>query len=173
VRDDQHAERADAHHQVAQPQRERGTHHRLHQRRVGGQARQHLAGLRRLEELRALFEHVGVDGVAQVRRDAFAQPADHVEARGGEQSQRDRHAEQREEVLPHGEDALSRRRAKPLVDEPAQRHREHQHRGGGEAEEHDGQRDAAPVGLQERQQSREGLRLARGRGGGGGHWQGV
>jgi hypothetical protein len=39
----------------------------LHQRRVCGQARQHLAGLCGLEELGALLQHMGIDGVAQIR----------------------------------------------------------------------------------------------------------
>ena len=49
---------------------------RLHQRGVGGQARQHLAGLRGLEELGALPQHMRIDRVAQVGGDALAEPAD-------------------------------------------------------------------------------------------------
>ena len=89
VGDDQHGHRADAHHRVAQAHRQARADHGLHQRRVGRQARQHLAGLRGLEELRALAHDVRIDGVAQVGGDALAEPADHVEARRREQAERD------------------------------------------------------------------------------------
>jgi hypothetical protein len=55
---DQHAQRAHAHHGIAQAHAQRGAHDGLHQRRVAGQARQHFAGLRGLEKLRALPHHM-------------------------------------------------------------------------------------------------------------------
>ncbi len=55
---DQHAERAYAHHRIAQAHAERGANHRLHQRGVARQARQHLAGLRGLKKLGALPHHM-------------------------------------------------------------------------------------------------------------------
>ena len=153
---DQRAQRADAHHGVAQAHAEAAADHRLHQRGVGGQPAQHLAGLRGLEELRALPHHVGVDRVAQVGRDALAQPGDHVEARRREQAQRRADAEQRQEVLAQRQQALAGVGGdQALVDQQLQRHREGQRAGRGQHQEDDGQRDAATVGPHEGQQARQ------------------
>ena len=110
VGDDQHRHRADAHHGVAQPHRQARADDGLHQRRVGRQARQHLAGLRRLEELGALADDVRVDGVAQVGGDALAEPAHHVEARRREDAEGDADREQGEEVLAQRHHARARDR---------------------------------------------------------------
>jgi hypothetical protein len=165
VGDDQHGHRADAHHRVAQAHAQAGADDRLYQRRVGGQARQHLAGLRGLEELGALLEHVGVDSVAQVGGDTLAEPSDHVEAPGREHAQRDADAEQREEVAAQRHDALARIGGdQALVDQRLQRDRQCQRGQRGEHQEQPGQRDAAAVGAQERRQAGERAHLLRGGG---------
>ena len=193
VGDDQHADGAQAHHAVAQTQAQAGADDGLHQRGVGGQAAEHLAGLGGLEELRALPQHMAVDGVAQVGRDALAQPAHHVEARRREHAERRTHREQRQEMLAQRHDAragLGRHQA--LVDQRAQRHRKHQRRARRQHQEQPGQRDAPAVGPHEGRQPGEGLgalaaraagvlggnfdrrgRGGRGRRGGVGHGRGV
>ena len=132
----------------------RGADHGLHQRRVGGQARQHFAGLRGFEELRALPQHVGIDRVAQVGRDALAQPAHHVEARRREQAQRHGDGEQRQEVVAQRHQLLalvggdsSRRRSGRAAP------REHQRADRRHHQEQPGQRDAPAVGADEGQQA--------------------
>ncbi len=156
VGDDQHGHRADAHHRVAQAHREARADDGLHQRRVGGQARQHLAGLRGLEELGALPDDVRIDGVAQVGRDPLAQPAHHVEAGRREQAEGDADAEQGDEVLAQRHQPRAGVAAdEALVDQAAQRHRKDQRARRGEHEEQHRQRDPAAVGAQEGQQARE------------------
>ena len=158
VGDDQHEQRTGAHHGVAQPHAERRADDGLHQRGVGGQAAEDLAGLRGLEELGALPHHVGVDGVAQVGRDALAQPGDHVKAQGGEQAQRRAHGEQGTEVLAQRHDALARiSRHQPLVDQRLQGHGQQQGAGGGHDQEHHRPSNAPSVGPQEGDQAAERL----------------
>ena len=156
---DQHGQRAHAHDGIAQPHAERGAHHGLHQRGVRGQARQHLAGLCGLEELGALLQHMGIDGVAQVRRHPLAQPADHVEAAGGKDAQGDGHGKQCQKMPTQGHDlcsALGRglpwRRGcqRPTVDQTAQGQREGQRRQCREQKKQPGQKNAGPIGPQER-----------------------
>ena len=156
VGDDQHGHRADAHHRVAQAHREARADDRLHQRRVGGEARQHLAGLGGLEELRALPHDVRIDGVAQVGGDPLAEPAHHVEAGRREQAEGDADAEQGDEMLAHRHHPRARIGAdEALVDQAAQRHRKDQGAGRREHQEQHRQRDPAAVGAQEGQQARQ------------------
>jgi hypothetical protein len=98
VGDDQHHHGADAHHAVAQAHRQAGADDLLHERGVGGQARQHLAGGVGLEEGRALAHDVAVDGIAQVGGHALAQPRHRIETQRREHAQRHTDAEQRQEV---------------------------------------------------------------------------
>ena len=152
----QHDQGADAHHRVAQAHGQRRAHDGLHQGGVGGQAREDFAGLCGFEKLGALAQHMAVDRVAQVGRDALTQPADEVKARRRKRTQGDRHTEQQQEVTPQGQGlcaALGRHQA--AVDQVAQRHREQQGRGRGQHQKQDGQRDLQAVGAQERDQARE------------------
>jgi len=171
--DDQHEQCAHPHHRVAQAHGERGADDRLHEGGVGGQAREHLAGLRGLEELWALAQHMGIHRVAQVGRDALAQPADQIEARSREDAQRHGHGEQLQEVTAqaHGlGGAVGGQQA--AVDQPAQRHRKEQGGGRGQHQEQAGQRDLGAVGAGEGQQGPQGLRrlrLGAGRGSVGAH----
>ena len=173
VGDDQHHHRADAHHGVAQAHAQARADDGLHQGRVGGQARQHLAGLRGLEELRALLHHMRVDRIAQVGRDPLAEPGDHVEAQRREHPERGADAEQREEMAAQREDAFARVGGnKALVDQRLERDR---HRQRGERRHHQeqgGQGDAAVVRRKKRQQVAQRAHRAgsgrRGRSGGGG-----
>ena len=162
VGDDQHGHRADAHHGVAQAHRQARADDGLHQRRVGGQAREHLAGLRRLEEFRALPDDVGIDRVAQVGGHPLAEPAHHVEARRREDAQGDADREQGEEVAAQRHHARARvARDEALVDQRAQRDREDQRARGGEHQEQHGGGDPAAVRAQERQQPGERADVAR------------
>jgi hypothetical protein len=145
-----------AHHHVAQAHAQAAAHHRLHQGGVGGQAAQHLAGLGALEELGALLQHMGVDGVAQVGGDALTQPADHVEAQRREQPQRRPHAEQRQEVPAQRHHPLARVGGDhALVDQRLQRHREGQCAHRRQHQKQPSQRDLQPVRSQERPQPGE------------------
>jgi hypothetical protein len=145
VGDDQHRHRADAHDRVAQAHRQARADDGLDQRRVGRQARQHLAGLRRLEELRALADDVRVDGVAQVGGDALAEPAHHVEARRRKDAERDADREEGEEVLAQRHHARARVGGdESLVDQRLQRDRKDQRADGGEDEERAPRRRRAP-----------------------------
>ena len=162
VGDDQHRHRADAHHRVAQPHAQAGADDGLNQRGVGRQARQHLAGLRGLEELRALPDHVRVHRVAQVSRHPLAQPGDHVEAQRREQPERRAHAEQREEVLAHRHHALAGVAGhQALVDQRLERDREQQRAHRRHHQEEHRPRDAEAVRAQERQQPAERAHIAR------------
>ena len=178
VGDDQHEHRADAHHRIAQAHREARADDGLHQGRVGREARQHLAGLRGLEELRALPHDVRIDGAAQVGGDPLAEPAHHVEAGGGEQAEGDADAEQGDEVLAHRHHPGTRVAAdEALVDQAAQRHRKDQGARRREHEEQHREHDPAAVGAQEGQQAREradvSRRGRRGRRGRAGHRQSL
>ena len=169
VGDDQHHHRAEAHHRVAQAHRQAGADDALHQRRVGGQPGEHFAGLRRLEELGALAHDVGVDGVAQVGGDALAEPAHHVEARGREHAQGGADCEQRQEMFAQRHHPLARVGGdEPLVDQRAQRHREHQRADSGQHEEQARQPDLQAVGAEKGLQTGEGARARGARAFGGG-----
>jgi hypothetical protein len=74
---------------VGQPHRQAGAHHRPEQRGVGGKSRQHLPGLRGLEELRIHPQHLLVDGLPQVSRDPAVRSFSHYRGR------RRRHIRQR------------------------------------------------------------------------------
>ena len=158
VGDDQHRQRADAHHRVAQAHRQARADDRLHQRRVGGQARQHLAGLRRLEELGALPDDVGVDRVAQVGGDALAEPAHHVEARRREHAERHADREQREEVARAAPSRArpGRRRRSPGRSAPCSATGKTSVADRREHEEQGGKGDAPAVGTEEGQQAASG-----------------
>ena len=131
----------------------RGTDHGLHQRGVGGQARQHLTGLGGLEKLGALLHHMGVHGIAQVGGDALPEPGHHVEACCREQPQGRTDTEQGHEVLAHGHHPCAGVvRHEALVDQRFQRDRKHQGADRRHHQEEHAQRDAAAVRPQERQQ---------------------
>ena len=131
----------------------------MHQRGVNRQARQHLASLGRFKKLRALVQHVAIDGIAQVCSDAFAQPAHHVKAPGREQAQRHRHAKQGHKVIAqaHQLHAFVAQISfyQPAVNQAAQGQRESQRGQGSQYEEGDGQPNAATVRAQKRQQTTE------------------
>ncbi len=111
---DQHDQRADAHHCVAQAHAQADEPTTVCTSVVSVvRRRQHLAGLRGFEEFRALLDDVGVDGVAQVGGDALAQPADHVEARRREHAQRRADGKQRQEVVAQRHHALARVGCRP------------------------------------------------------------
>ncbi|OIQ63684.1 hypothetical protein GALL_547750 [mine drainage metagenome] len=147
---DQHGHAADQHHHVAQPHGETRAHHGLYQRGVGGEARDHFAGLGMLEKLRTLPQHMGIDRAAHVGGDALAQPAHHVEARRGKHAQRQGQAEQPGEMP-------AQRRATRLgtqhagVDQPAQGQRKGQRAAGGEQQKQQGDGDASAIRPQKRQ----------------------
>ncbi len=152
----QHDQCADAHDRIAQAHGERGADNRLHQRGVGGQTREHFAGLCGLEELRALPQHVAVDRVAQIGGDAFTEPADQVEAHRREKAERHRHAEQGREVAAQRERLLAApSRRQTAVDEKAQGQRKRQRGRSGEHQKQDRQTDLQAVGPQKRQQAAE------------------
>ena len=121
----------------------------MHQRSVGGEAAEHFAGLCGLKKLGALVQHMRIDRVAQVGRDALAQPTHHVEARGAEQAQRKSHAKQGKEVLAqrhHLGTLVGLREA--AINQAAQRHREQQGGGCGQHQEQQGHGNAAPIRAQ-------------------------
>ena len=150
---DQHRHGAGAHDRVAQAHRQRRADDSLHQRGVGRQPRQHLAGLGGFEKFRALHQHMRVHGIAQVGRDPLAQPTDHVKTRRREQPQRHCHAEQRQEVFAHGQQLLALALGRqPAVDQAAQGDREHQRRRGRQNQEQRGPDDACAVGPEKRRQ---------------------
>ena len=106
---------------------------------------------------------MGIDRIAQVGGDALAEPAHHVEAQRREHAERHADAEQREEVLAqrhHAGAGVGGDEA--LVDQRAQRQRQHQRADRGQDEEHAGQGDAPAVRAQERQQAAEGAHVAGG-----------
>ena len=149
----QHDHAAQEHHGIAQPHRQAGPHDGLHQGGVGRQARQHLAGLRAFEELRALPQHMGVDPAAQIGRDPLAQPAHHVVARRREKAQQHGEPEEPGEMDAQGcALAAGGRMEQAAVDQPAQREREAQGAARGEQQEQQGKRDAGAIRAQERQQ---------------------
>jgi hypothetical protein len=124
VRHDQHDDRPERDHTAAQPHAEARPRGGLDQRGVRDQARDHLTGLRSLEELWTLPHQVGVDRVAQICGDALADPGDHVDAARREHAQRNADREQREEVIAHGHHTLRRIGCdEPAIDQRAQRPR--------------------------------------------------
>ena len=166
VGDDQHRHRAEPHHGVAQAHAQARSDDRLHEGGVGGQPRQHLAGLRGLEELGALLDDMRVDGVAQVGGDALAEPGDHVKARGRKHAECGADGEQREEVLAQGHYPRTWvARHEALVDQGLQRDRKHQRADCREHEKQNGQRDAAAIRPQEGQQPAERANVLRRRAG--------
>jgi hypothetical protein len=128
----------------------------LDQRGVGREARQHLAGLRGLEEHRALLEHTAVDRVADVRRHAFAQPAHRIEARRREKPQRHGHREEGAEVLAqrHGLGALVGV-DQAAVNQAAQGDRKSQRGDGCHHQKEGRQGDLDPVGAKKWAQARQ------------------
>lgn len=158
---DQHAQRADGHHRIAQAHAQGRTDHRLDQRGVGGEARQDFAGLRGFEERRTLPQHMRVHRIAEVGCDSLAEPAHGIETRRGKHAQRHRHREQQEEVVSQ----FHRLRAaigrdESAVDQLTQRQRKSQRRASRKHQEQAGQRNLQPVGTQERKQSGEGFGCA-------------
>ncbi len=152
----QHGQRAHAHHRVAQAHAQRRAHHGLHQRGVGGEAAQHLARLRGLEERRALVQHMAVHRVAQVGGDAFAEPAHGVEAGGGKQPEAHRHREQFDEMRFQCHDLRTPvGQAEAVVHQAFEGDREHQRGRRRQHQEQPGQCDAAPVRPQERAEAGE------------------
>ncbi len=167
---EQHHQAAQEQQGVAQGQRNAGADHGLDQGGVGGQARQHFAGLGGLEELGALVDHVAVDGAADVGGDAFAQPGHHVEARRGRDPEHGRHAEQREEGGVDVADAvLAGGGAEAEVDHLLEGGGDGQGGAGREQQGDAGKGELAAVRTQEGQQALEGGEAALGgrRGGGG------
>ena len=131
----------------------------MHQRGVGGQATDDFTGLRGLEELGALLHHVGIHRAAQVGRDPFAQPGDHVKACGREQAQRRTHGEQRREVLAQVHQLLARVvRHESLIDQALESHGKGQGAGGSQQQKDQGQADLQAVGTKEGKQPAERLR---------------
>ena len=156
VGDHQHAQRAHAHDRVAQAHAERRAHHRLHQRGVAGQPRQHLAGLRGLKKLRALPHHMRIHRIADVGRDPLAQPADGVEAPGRKKPQRGGHAEQLEKMGAQRHQLLALvSRVHAAVDQAPQRQGKHQRRHRRHDQEKHRQPDAARIRPQKRKQPRQ------------------
>ena len=119
---DQHRDAADEQHGVAQAHRDAGADRGLDDRRCRWSA---ATALRRSSAIskncRALRQHVGVDGAAQVGRHALADPGHHEEARGGEDAERGRHDEERAEVAADRDQLLADSAAvgkrQPVVDE--------------------------------------------------------
>ena len=81
VGDDQQREAADQQKDVAQRLRQTGADHRLDHRGVAGQAREHLAGARRLEERGRQADHPIVHLLAQIGDHPLAEPRDQIGAR--------------------------------------------------------------------------------------------
>jgi hypothetical protein len=134
-------------------------------RRVGGQPRQHLAGLQGLEELRALAQHVRVDRLPQIGGHPLADPAHHVEARRGRQAQHHGDAEQEADEMARIETsrsafAVGRARETP-VDQQFDGVGQRQRRAGGEQQEQQGQRDLPAVARDVGQQRAQRPQLAR------------
>ena len=111
---------------VAQRDRGGGADHALDHRGVGGQPRQHLAGLQPLIERGRQRDHPVIDGGAHVGDHPLAQPCDEIEPRGGGGGQRARHADQRDEILVH---LIGLVGVEAQVDHPAQRQRQDQGEG--------------------------------------------
>ena len=128
ARDRQHHQAPDDRDHRAQRDRQADAGDGLHQRGVGGQARQHLAGARDLEEGRVHADHARVHGRAQVGDDALAEPGDEVEAQRGKHAEHCGGRQEREEIAVDGVGAAGRH---ALVDQVAQRHRQREHRGRG------------------------------------------
>ena len=99
VGENQHAHGTHAHHGIAQTHGETGAHHGLNERGVGGQARQHFAGLCAFKKLRTLTQHMGIHRIAQIGGDALAQPAHHVKPGGGKHTQGRTHRKERQEMF--------------------------------------------------------------------------
>jgi hypothetical protein len=100
-----------------------------------------------------------IDGVAQVGRDAFADPAHHVEAQRGEQTERGANGEQRQEMAAqrhHARRGVGGDQA--AVDQRFQRDRQHECARRGHEEEEGGQRDLQLVRPQEGPEAGEGAR---------------
>ena len=72
---------AQEHHPIAHGKGQRGADHRLQHRRIGGEARDDVAGARHLVEIRRQGHEVAEDLLAQIRHHPLADPAHEIESR--------------------------------------------------------------------------------------------
>ena len=91
VGDRQEREAAHDQQHVAQRLGDAGADHGLDDAGVGGQAREHLAGARDLEEARREMQDVAVDVAAQVGHDPLAEPGHQIGAQEGRDREHDDH----------------------------------------------------------------------------------
>ena len=100
------------------------------------------------------MHHMHIDGIAQVGRHPFPEPAHHVKASGRKQRQRHRHRKQGDEVLTQRQ-YLSAFVCgiQAAIDQAAQGQRKHQCGHGGHDKKEAGQHNPAAVRAQKRPQT--------------------
>ncbi len=142
----QHHQRAGHGQHIAQRHRQGGADHRLQQLGVGGQARQHLAGLGGLEISRRKRDHPAEHGGAQIGHHPLADPGDQIEARRRRQGEHGGDDDEADDRLVQ-QDGVALLQA--LVDDMAQSLAEQQHGQGRHHECYRGAEQAAAVWPQE------------------------
>ncbi len=152
ARHEEHDRRAGHHQRVANDHRQAVADHLLQQRRVVGEARDHLAGARRVEERGLEREDVVEHRAAQVRHHALAGRHHQVEAEEGRDRERERDRDHRAERLVEQPRVAA---AKAVVDHVLEALAQREHATGRDHEGDERGRDPRPVGLEEPRQARE------------------
>ena len=147
-----HRRRAEEQKHVAKRYRRRGTDHRLDERGVGGEARQHLARTRELEEGRREFQNVFVNVPPEIRDNPLAKPAYEEEPRRARNAEHQGDDDQGEEILVDESCILA---AEAVVDHAAARHGDCERRKRREDEGNKGKRHHRTVAAEKGQKPQQ------------------
>jgi hypothetical protein len=90
----------------------------LNQCCIGGQARQHFAGLRDFEKRGIHRQDFAIHGIPEVGDHTFAKPGHQIEPQRGKHPEQQRDSEQRDEITVYGSRIV---RGQPFVDQKADR----------------------------------------------------
>ena len=143
VGDDQQPDAAEREQDVAQRLGDGRADHRLHDRRVGGDARQDLAGARGLEEAGRHADDVAIDLASDAGHDPLAEPGDEVGAQEGRDGERQDDDDRGTQRVVEG---LGPRLGEAAVDQVAQADAEREDGGCGDDQCDDRTRDLQLVG---------------------------